>query len=315
MKKSTLARLVLFLLISAFMFSGCELLFPGWGGGGDDDEEDPADPKAVPVELGIEPGDAAATAAFTNTSNTVWIKAFDASGNQLAIGAGGSFKAALSYSNGEWICDLDLSNITGDVTFLAAVINSAGEHVFRAKATKTITTANQAESLEFTVSDAYAVGDIGEGGGKIFYVASNYNLGWRYLEAARVDSSSIKLWASSKTYVTNTDSQIVGAGKGNTDTIIAAGNSAKYPAAWYCADLDHNGTSDWFLPSYNELQEVYDTLGKDYFLHPNSYWSSSERRADSGGDDAAYYVNQVTGVGGPAFKTNNDLYVKAVRRF
>ncbi len=315
MKKSTLARLVFFLLISAFLFSGCELLFPGWGGGGDDEDENPPDPNQVSVELEIAPGDSAATAAFTNTSNTVWIKAFDASGNQLAIGAGGSFKAALSYSNGQWICDLDLSEITGEVSFVAAVINSAGEHVFRAKATKTITTANQADPLEFTVADACSVGDIGEGGGKIFYVASNYSLGWRYLEAARVDSPPNNVWATSIANVTNTDSQVIGAGKGNTDTIIAAGSISKYPAAWYCANLDHNGTSDWFLPSYLELKELYDRLGKDYFLHPKSYWSSSERRADSGGDDAAYYVHQPTGVSGPAIKTNNDLYVKAVRRF
>lgn len=315
MKKSTLARLVHFLLISAFLFSGCEFLFPGSGGSGDDDEEDPADPKSVPVELGIAPGDSAATAAFTNTSNTVWIKAFDASGNQLAIGAGGSFKAVLSYSNGQWICDLDLSEITGEVSFVAAVVNSAGEHVFRAKATKTITTANQADPLEFTVADAYSVGDIGEGGGKIFYVASNYSLGWRYLEAARVDSPPYNVWATDKTYVTGTYSQVIGDGKSNTDTIIAAGSISRYPAAWYCANLDHNGTSDWFLPSCMELKEVYDRLGKDYFLQPKSYWSSSERTAEPVGDDAAYYVYQPTGDINAAIKTNTNLYVKAVRRF
>jgi hypothetical protein len=66
----------------------------------------------------------------------------------------------------------------------------------------------------------------------------------------------------------------VGAGKANTDAIVASQGEGSY-AAKLCSDLVLGGYDDWYLPSKDELDKLY--------LHQNAiggfsgyYWSSSE---------------------------------------
>ncbi|HEY9054557.1 MAG TPA: hypothetical protein VIO60_07035, partial [Rectinemataceae bacterium] len=152
-------------------------------------------------------------------------------------------------------------------------------------------------------------------GGKIFYDKGSYSDSWRYLELCPSESSGYLQWASSTSYVSGSSAEAVGTGLANTETIIASGDSSKYPAAWYCSNLDFNGIGDWFLPSRNELAASRTNLGSGGFTRNAPYWSSSERTAADGGTNAAYYLYNPTGTTGPALKTNGDLYVKAARRF
>ncbi len=70
-------------------------------------------------------------------------------------------------------------------------------------------------------------------------------------------------------------------GQANTDYL--AGHANTYPAAEYCANLVAHGygPGDWYLPSRNEIEKIYDDLnaaGKkasSNFLNVN-YWSSTE---------------------------------------
>jgi len=132
-----------------------------------------------------------------------------------------------------------------------------------------------------------AVGTIGPGGGYIFYDnGKNANEdGWRYLEAAPADSEFIAPWGlfNIPIYYTST---AIGSGRTNTANIVSHLNSngETGKAAQLCDALTINGYSDWFLPSKNELNEMYlhlrlngnigcfDISG-DHFL--GAYWSSS----------------------------------------
>jgi len=120
----------------------------------------------------------------------------------------------------------------------------------------------------------YKIGDTGPAGGIIFYDAGSVINGWRYLEASLNDFSA--QWGPSNTTVGNTGLSI-GDGKQNTQRIVARLNQIGQTgrAAQLCANLDYNGYKDWFLPSMEELNEMYKSrtlLNMSVLI----YWSSSE---------------------------------------
>lgn len=77
----------------------------------------------------------------------------------------------------------------------------------------------------------------------------------------------------------------IGEGVVNTGIIVAADcmtSSGMDPGAKFCSDYLGGGYSDWFLPSVNELVEMYNVLhlnGKGGFA-ADFYWSSSELSGD-----------------------------------
>ena len=130
----------------------------------------------------------------------------------------------------------------------------------------------------------YALRDTGPAGGLIFYVKEGgYSDGWMYLEAAPSDQSTSTgaPWGCKGTSISGADGTAVGTGKQNTID-IEAGCTTPGTAADICANLSLGGYSDWFLPSKDELNLMYENLKvarvggfADYF-----YWSSSEYTAD-----------------------------------
>jgi hypothetical protein len=148
----------------------------------------------------------------------------------------------------------------------------------------------------FTIGQSY-------GGGIIFYIDGT---GQHGLISATSDQSSGAQWGCFGTLIGGTGTAI-GTGQANT-TAIVNGCSTPGIAAQICDALVLNGYSDWFLPSKDELNQMYiqkTVIGGfiDY------YWSSSEKNA--GGAWYQYFPNG-------AQDYNNKYttyYVRAVRAF
>jgi len=124
--------------------------------------------------------------------------------------------------------------------------------------------------------------DTGPAGGLIFYINPNADHdGWKYLEAAFVDHP-VKEWGTYGLSVSGADGTLAGTGKQNTLDITGFDTSSMDKAADIC--LGYNVTfsgsvyEDWFLPSKDELNLMYENL----HLHgvggfsADFYWSSSE---------------------------------------
>jgi hypothetical protein len=160
----------------------------------------------------------------------------------------------------------------------------------------------------------YIIGDTGPAGGKIFYVDNGtYGSGaWKYLEAATADIAGNPKWSSGPTYdsqnITGTLTAI-GTGKDNTDAILAIDSDA--PAAKACADLIEGGKDDWFLPSKDELADMYDNRVAIGGFTSSTYLSSSQQGATLAW--ACGFNNGNTGT--IVDKTSSTRKVRAIRSF
>ena len=152
------------------------------------------------------------------------------------------------------------------------------------------TTAVETTASETTSPTNYNIGGKGPAGGLIFYVNPNYKTdGWKYLEAAPSDfpgsNNDYYVRWDYRTYsnhlVTSAKGTNIGTGMSNTQKIVKIQGEGNY-AAKLCDDLILNGYEDWFMPSKDELNLMYENLylkgigsfSSDY------YWSSSEDDAD-----------------------------------
>ena len=120
--------------------------------------------------------------------------------------------------------------------------------------------------------------DVGPSFGYVFYDQGNYVDGWRYLEAARLcDSGS---YGCNGTNISNASNVGIGYGYANSLAIINSCNQLS--AAKRCALRTINGFNDFFLPSLNELNQIYNNLllnNVDIFGGvkpglPQTHWSS-----------------------------------------
>ncbi|GAB6091070.1 InlB B-repeat-containing protein [Spirochaeta dissipatitropha] len=172
-------------------------------------------------------------------------------------------------------------------------------------------------------TDEDAIVKVGPAGGTIFYDKGNDVDGWRYMEVATYEHETAGRWQQPMELVGETSGNF-GAGKFNTSRIVAwvnaeGGRTAQ--AATDCYDLAILSNTilydDWFLPSNNELQEIYaalnGTIAFDFSLTYPGYWyySSTEYNADHVGD-----LNFSTGIftaGGN--KSDADKSIRPIRAF
>ena len=133
---------------------------------------------------------------------------------------------------------------------------------------------------------------IGEhfGGGIIFYLNKSGKHG---LIAASADLEEPAFWSSKDTLNGAADTAL-GSGSVNTVRIYRTQGYPKYEADDYaaleCMGLNLNGYQDWFLPSLNELNEMYKNKTTVGGFQPFSYWSSSESNATK-----AWFKNFIDG--------------------
>ena len=180
-----------------------------------------------------------------------------------------------STSSNPTTSDSHSSNSRGTGAF-ASNINGLTKNTFyyvRSYATNSLGTAygNEVSFSTLTYAEHY-VGEI-FGGGIIFYIDSANQYG---LIAATNDQSTGAPWGCYNTLIGT--STAIGTGQANMMAIVnGCGQSGI--AARICNDLVLNGYSDWFLPSLEELNQLYlqknlvGGFGNDY------YWSSSEHNS------------------------------------
>jgi hypothetical protein len=179
--------------------------------------------------------------------------------------------------------------------------------------TRTVSDYEAAKRKVATVS--YAIGDIGPGGGKIFITPSTAgNSTGKYFEVAPVGVEVQRTWstgANQSALVSGADGTAIGTGTQNTIDIVAqSGNVSATSAAVYCSDLVSGGYSDWFLPSKDELNEIYvNRVDLNTGFASDLYWSSSEFNAN-----AAWYQAFTAGFQYYDIKSTTG-YVRPVRAF
>ena len=245
------------------------------------------------------------TGAITGTSTTAGsysftVKAENAAGNVTQL----------------FTDDLYVTPAWTDNTLAAFTYNTAysDEVVATGSPTYTISSGTLPTGLSLN-SSTFNIGDIGPGGGKIFITPSTAgNSTGKYFEVAPVGVEVERTWVTGLNYlelVSGADGTAIGTGAQNTIDIVAqAGNVAATSAAVYCSDLVSGGYSDWFLPSRDELNQMYVNRVALNTGLTNLYWSSTEYTANVAWvQDFMYSGNQANS------NKIYALYVRPVRAF
>ena len=118
----------------------------------------------------------------------------------------------------------------------------------------------------------YQISSTGPAGGIVFYIT---NGGFNGLEAAPVDQSNGIIWGCYGIDIAGAYGTAVGTGNVNTAAIVNGSREPNF-AAKVAADYTYNGYSDWFLPSKDELDLLYQQRNVVGGFTSNSYWSSTE---------------------------------------
>jgi hypothetical protein len=138
------------------------------------------------------------------------------------------------------------------------------------KPTSLNSTQSQNATTKHFIGEAY-------GGGVIFYIDST---GQHGLIEARNDISTSSTWSNGAYLATGATKTAIGSGAKNTKRIIQSqGRTGSY-AALLCVHYKADGYTDWYLPSKDELNEIYkvrNIVGVTIYPH----WSSSEWKRDS----------------------------------
>lgn len=161
---------------------------------------------------------------------------------------------------------------------------------------------------------------IGEkyGGGVIFHLWKD-NAGVEHgLIVALTDQSTSRAWSNVTSAAIGTSAQSSWDGLSNSNSIVGqAGHTSS--AAKLCLDLVSGGQSDWYLPSIQELNMLWNNyytvtralsqISGATQLSNSVYWSSSEFSSGF-----AWHFNFTNGTTGSASKSNT-YCVRAVRAF
>jgi len=234
------------------------------------------------------------SSAETRTVNTV-ATGFNilSTGGPITSFAISAIPPGMSFNNSTGALSGTPTSVAVPTTYIITASNATGS------ATRTFT-------LTVTTNIVFTVGQTGPGGGKIFYVAPTPFIcgvarvsACTYLEAAPSGwYSNVKsgyydgfdprpYWATNDEYeirVNNDTSpetasaKAIGWGYFNTRAIINQGNTdvAATLADSYTAIVDGVVFDDWYLPTKDELNQMYIEISSIGGLASDWYWSSTE---------------------------------------
>jgi hypothetical protein len=254
------------------------------------------------------------TASAGNTQATVSFTAPSSNG-------GSAITSYTATSSPEAITGTVTQSGSGNIT-VTGLTNSTA-YTFTVTATNAIGTSLASAVSNSITPQVPQVGDF-YGGGVVFHLFVDGEIGYvagetHGLIAAVADQSSGIRWYNGSYVTTGATSTAVGTGSANTTTIIAeqGATSTSYAAGLARAYTDGTYT-DWFLPSIDELNLMYDNIGQGNVLELGnvgnfsnvSYWSSTEN---------GHHTAWMQGFGNYGGQNSNykykAYYVRAVRAF
>ena len=160
--------------------------------------------------------------------------------------------------------------------------------------------------ISFTTSNVLVVGTSYQGG-IVFYV---YNGGVNGYIAKSPAADTTYQWGCYGTAISGADGTAIGTGNQNTSDIINAACSHVSDAANYCYNLNYSGYTDWWLPSKDELNQMYVQESVIGDLEYNYYWNSSEYSSIS-----ARVQDIANGTQSNIYKYYGGCYVRSIRGF
>jgi hypothetical protein len=242
--------------------------------------------------LGGTLGGVALSGVFTGTSTIG-----SSSGSSVTLPAGGTLNLVLTKSNAnstiKYVLKTDGSQPTDAGSYTGTYSDSPVTTIGITSSSDRIwlmVTAQDGITVRYCWIASVTILAVGNsyGGGKVAYIFVSGDTGYvpgevHGLIAATSDQSVAMPWATvtwQGTAVTGTVTS-VGYGLANTGKIIAQQNGAAYDtyAAGVARAYTGGGYSDWYLPSKDELAQLYQNrvaIGNFAITDGGYYWSSSE---------------------------------------
>lgn len=269
-------------------------------------------------------GDVSGSVSFDGSQNVSINTTIQANSIALGTDTTGNYVQSLTAGTG-----VTLSNNSGEsptpTVAIGQDVGTSASVSFAHVATDSLNVANNVIgggniTLSPNVS-SYEIGDTGPAGGKIFITPSTSgNTTGKYFEVAPIAGEVIRTWATdtvpgvglgnAATSVVGADGTDIGTGQQNTADIVAqTGNVAATSAAVYCDEYTYGGFSDWFLPSKDELNELYIQRNIVGGLQVSYYSTSSEYSYE-----AFWFQSFIDGNPNTPYK-NNAYYIRPVRSF
>ena len=258
---SILTAAVLFLSTAAITFISC-----------DKDDDPTPDPVMVATSIELVSGGSQTAFASEALENKIEVMVKDQEG---AAFAGEVVNFAVTEGS------VSAAAVTTDANGKASVTWTLGatEGTQTLSITGTSTLTGSPVSVTATAEYKPVIGDF-KYGGVIFYIDETEKHG---LVCAVTDQGTNVTWGCSGTTIPGADGTAIGTGAQNTIDIEAECTDAG-TAADLCANLSLNSFDDWFLPSEDELFEIYlnkttietTALANSGNTFSSWYWSSTE---------------------------------------
>ena len=251
--------------------------------------------------------------SFTTQNRLITTTAVSGISGCLAT-SGGSYNFAVASAGICWGPSPNpttADNVTYDqgLPFTSSIIGLTPNTTYylRAYVTDNIGDTYYGNLISFTTNNLPCIGDSYQGG-IVAYVSPSGLYG---LIAAPSDQGSAE-WGCYGTALSGADGWAIGTGAQNTLDIMNGCSEAGI-AARLCGDLILGGYSDWYLPSTDELNQLFLNSSAVGGFNYNYYWSSSEY--DEYDEYEPQYAWYNYNGGQQLAEKNSVLGVRAVRTF